>query len=627
MEINTEKKTMSKGMRQLLLAVLFVGMGLLLVLSTYTMFYRPMRENNKILSEERLKERMQLSTLIADVFPTMGVDDELTEVVTRALESRKKTWSSESVQVAGEIEKLRSDDALIAGLLTDTGYDTSDFKEIVKDPEATAICLGAVNHTLSGVDAELEKLGVSKLKEEIGALKGTVTTQTREDPETGETITETVIVGGLIPEAQAKKDSLQKQHDEVKGKLDALDEYLDKNGHKINAMYSRLEGAPKVYDVFAKMEAISAYVKANPQDNMFLTDTQQKLASFPGESKEEDDILFIMKIEAETGIRMQQVNYGQDYQLTQLSNGMLLCYEVYSIPYYATYQGVKNLIAYFNENDDFYASVYTLSMQYNSMNETIQGNIIILHYYLLEEGAEYIPPVIDEVIIPGIDGIFGDVTDNGTTNGPMSDYTPEQIEEWLESGMTLEQVRQKLTDEGYPETELLWILKKKYKTSDEIKGFLAIYGDRSVNYDNQMETLAYLQKIFPNTELETLIDIYNAEMPEDDANDVPDLEGGAEDDGESNDQVPAGKQSDYTMADVQQMLDSGKTPEEVRDELLIANGYDGIELAWILREECNTVEEASEFLASAAPGKYTTTEEICELFQCDQDQLMDVYLG
>lgn len=518
--MNSNKQAMSKGVRQLILAALFVGMGILLLLSTYAMFYRPMRENNKILSEERLKERMKLSTLIADVFPAMNADDELTDVITRALESKKKTWSSESAKVAGEIEKLRSDDELIAGLLTGAGYATSNFSQIVKDPDATAVCLEAVNHTLSGVDAELEKLGVAKLKEEIGKFKGTATTQTREDPETGETITETVIVGGLIPEAQAKKNDLQKKHDEVKSKLDALDEYLEKNGHKIGAMYSRLEGAQKVYDVFAKMEAITAYVKENPKDNIFLNDTKEKLASFPGESKEEDDILFIMKIEAETGIRMQQVNYGQDYQLTKLSNGMLLCYEVYSIPYYATYQGVKNLIAYFNENDDFYASVYTLSMQYNPMNETIQGNIIILHYYLLEDGAEYVPPIIDEDIIPGIDGIFGDVTDNGKQEGPMSDYTPEQIEEWLKGGMTLEQVRQKLTGEGYPETELLWILKKKYKTTDEIKEFLAIYGDQSVDYDNQMETLAYLQKIFPNTELATLIEIYNAKVPEEDKNDT-----------------------------------------------------------------------------------------------------------
>ena len=512
--MNSNKQAMSKGVRQLILAALFVGMGILLLLSTYAMFYRPMRENNKILSEERLKERMKLSTLIADVFPAMNADDELTDVITRALESKKKTWSSESAKVAGEIEKLRSDDELIAGLLTGAGYATSDFSQIVKDPDATAVCLEAVNYTLSGVDAELEKLGVAKLKEEIGKFKGTATTQTREDPETGETITETVIVGGLIPEAQAKKNDLQKKHDEVKSKLDALDEYLEKNGHKIGAMYSRLEGAQKVYDVFAKMEAITAYVKENPKDNIFLNDTKEKLASFPGESKEEDDILFIMKIEAETGIRMQQVNYGQDYQLTKLSNGMLLCYEVYSIPYYATYQGVKNLIAYFNENDDFYASVYTLSMQYNPMNETIQGNIIILHYYLLEDGAEYVPPIIDEDIIPGIDGIFGDVTDNRVPDGPQSTYTPEQIEEWLASGMTLEQVRRKLTGEGYHETELLWILKKKYKTQDEIKGFLENYGDQNVNYDNQMEMLAYLQKIFPNTELETLIDIYNAEVPE-----------------------------------------------------------------------------------------------------------------
>lgn len=501
MEMNTAHKKPSGGLRQLIPALLFAGLGILLLLATYTLFYRPMSKNNDILAEERLKERMQLSTLIADVFPSMGVDDELTDVITRALENRKKTWSAESVQVAGEIEALRRDDAQVAELLTSTGYSESDFKQIVKDPEATSVCLEAVNHTVSDIDRQLAALGVATLKEEIAQYKGTVTTVTRED-ENGETITETVIVGGLIPEAQAKKDELQKKFDDVNNKLLALDEYLEKVSHKITSMYNRLDNAEKTYDVFDKMEAITAYVKQNPENNVFMTDTKEKLASFPGESKEEDDILFIMKIEAETGIHMQQVNYGQDYQLTKLSNGMLLCFEVYTIPYYATYQGVKNLIAYFNENDDFYASVYTLTMQYNPMNETIQGNIMIMHYYLLEEGAEYVPPVIDEEIIPGIDGIFGDVTDNGKTDGKQSEYTPDDIKGWLDEGKSLEEVRDQLKSEGYKATELAWILKEEYSSIDELQSFLDEYGEEGVEYD-----VDYVKELL-ECDTDTLLDIY-----------------------------------------------------------------------------------------------------------------------
>lgn len=500
MDFNAKEKSgAGKGLRQLVPAVLFAGMGVILLLSTFLLFYRPMQQNNKALSDERLKERMQLSTLIADVFPAMNVDDELTDAIHRALESKKKTWSKESAQVAGEIEQLRQDNALISQLLTDTGYDTGDFNEIVKDPESTAICLESVNYTLSGVDAQLQQLGVANLKEQIAQLKGTVTTVTRED-ENGEIITETVVVGGLVPEAQAKKDELQKKYDEAQGKLDALDEYLSKIEYKVTTMYNRLDNPPKATNVFGKMEAISAYCKQNSEKNMFLADTTAKLASFPGVSKEEDDILFMMKIESETGIRLQQVNYGQDYQLTKLSNGMLLCYEAYSIPYVATYEGVKNLIAYFNENDDFYASVYTLSMQYNPMTEVIQGNIIILHYYLIEEGAEYVPPVLDEEIIPGIDGIFGEVTDNG--KGKQSQYTPDDVKAWLEQGKSFEEIRDQLKSEGYKATELAWILKAEYKTMDELQGFLDEYGEEGVEYDLDY-VLALLE-----CDTDTLIDIY-----------------------------------------------------------------------------------------------------------------------
>lgn len=498
-----EQKAKTPIMAQLLLAAMFAGMGIVLLLSTTFLFYLPMKANNELLANTRLESRMELSKLLSDVFPNMSADDELNELVIQTMENKKKNLLAESTKVAGEIESLRVSDPNVAQLLQDTGYDTIDFYQIVKDPEATGICLEAVGYTVSAVDAQLEALSVSKLKQEIEQFKGTTTTVTRED-ENGETITETVVVGGLIPEAQAKKNELQKKYDEVKGKLDELDAYLADIHGKVTAMYSRLETGEKVYDIFEKMEAITAYAKQNPEQNMFLDDTVQKLNSFPGESKEEDDILFIMKIEAETGIHMQQVNYGQDYQLTKLSNGMLLCFEVYTIPYYATYQGMKNLIAYFNENDDFYASVYTLTMQYNPMNETIQGNIMIMHYYLLREDAEYVPPVLDEEIIPGIDGIFGDVTDNGKTDGKQSEYTPEDIKGWLDDGMSLEQVRDKIKDEGYKATELAWILKEEYDSIDELQGFLEEYGEEGVEYD-----LDYVKGLL-ECETEDLIDIYYA---------------------------------------------------------------------------------------------------------------------
>ena len=603
----------------------FVCMGLILLLSTTFLVYTPMKEQNKVLAEERLAARMELSLLISDVFPSMKVDDELGDLLHKALENRKNTLRNEGNAVVKEIGTLSTDE-VIAGLLEQVGYTGADFAGIVKDEGQTKTCMEALNGPIGTIDARLEELGVAKLKEDIAVYKGTTTTVTKEN-ENGETVTETVVTGGLVPEIQAKKNELQKKYDDIKAKLDALDAYLHDNQGKITGMYNRLEGTEKTDNVFVKMEAVTAYVKANAEDNVFLQDIDEKLESFPGQSKEEDDILFIMKVEAETGIRMQTVNYGQDYQHVKLSNGMLLCYEVYSIPYYATYPGLKNLIAYFNDNDDFYASVYTLSMQYNPANESIQGNMVILHYYLLEDGAEYVPPVIDEEIIPGIDGIFGDVTDNGKPKGPMSNYTPEDVEGWLNEGMTLEEVRKKLTDEHYPETELLWILKKKYKTDEDIRGFLEEYGDPEVDYTNQMATLGYLQQIFPNTDLGTLLDIYNAKLPEE----TPKPEE-PEDTEDTTDEVPedttggepqTGKLSDYTVADVEQMLSQGMTLRDVRDKIK-QEGYNAIELAWILHEEYTTETEIIVFLMENEEY-FNSLEEAKEFFECSFEDLKAIY--
>ncbi len=624
------KKPMTQGTRMMMqaaMAGLFVCMGLILLLGTTFLVYYPVQAQNKQLTDQRLASRMELSLLISDVFPSMKVEDELSDMLLRAMENRKNTLRKESNDVVKEIEALRSD-AQISQLLTEIGYSSADFSAIVGDAEQAKTCLDLLNGPISLIDARLEELGVAKLKEDIAALKGTTTTVTKED-ENGQTITETVVTGGLIPEQQKKKDELQKKYDDIKGKLDQLEAYIHENQGKISAMYSRLEDAPKVDSIYTKIEAITAYVKANPKDNMFLKDTEEKLQSFPGESKEEDDILFMMKVESETGIRLQTVNYGQDYQHKKLSNGMLLCYEVYSIPYYATYPGLKNLIAYFNDNDDFYASVYTLSMQYNPANESIQGVMVILHYYLLEEGAEYVPPVIDEVIIPGIDGIFGDVTQNGALSGPQSDYTPEQIEQMLQEGKTLEEVRDQLKSEGYPATELAWILKKKYKTQSEIQGFIDQYAQGKEYGIPELEVLF-------ECDIATLYQIYNAQLPEDTTGETPDdpedTTGGETPEvpedttgTQTPDAPETGKQSDYTAADVERWMDEeDMSLTDVRDRLK-SEGYSAVELAWILHEQYKTEDEILGFMIVKQELDFTTLESATALFECSIDELKAIY--
>ena len=608
----TIPKPVLKLMIQVVLSAIFVMLGLVLLISTFALFYRPMRENNKIMNDTRLKTRMELSALLSEVFPSMNADDELSEMIMRALENKKNTLKQEANQVVGEIETLRQSDETIAALLEQAGLDSSN----LKNPDDLSRGQATVQASVNDVDKQLTDLGVTALREQIAVYKGTTTTVTRED-ENGEIITETVTTGGLVPEMQAKKDELQKKYDDVKSKLDNLDTYIEDIDLKVTQMYNRLETGEKVYDVYAKMEAISAYVKANPVDNIFIKDTSDKLASFPGESKEEDDILFIMKVESETGIRMQTVNYGQDYQLTKLSNGMLLCYEVYNIPYYATYNGWKNLMAYFNDNDDFYASVYSLTMEYNALNESIQGNMIILHYYLLSEDAEYVPPVVEEEIIPGIDGIFGEVTDNGITNGKISPYTVSDIKEWMDEDpdMTLYDVRNRLKKEGYHATELAWILKEEFTDPNDMKGFLDEYGDDRVDYENTKELSNYLTKLFECDEA-TLYMIYST------SNDDTTEDEGEEDD--TTEDTTTGKQSDYTFADVQGLLNQGKSLEQVRDQL-VSEEYDAKELAWILKEEYSSPDEVYDFFEATEPGKYTDKETVLELFGCTEEELKDIY--
>ena len=623
-----QKKPMTPGSKlimQVAMAGAFVCMGLILLLSTAFLVYYPMREQNEALAEERLASRMELSLLIADVFPSMKADDELNDMLLRALENRKNTLRKEGNTVIKEIGTLQSDE-IIAGLLEETGYVGADFAGLPKDSVQTKALLDTLGIPIGAIDAQIEEMGVAKLKEGIALYKGTTTTVTKED-ENGETITETVVTGGLVPEMQAKKNELQKKYDDMKAKLDALDAYIFDNRGKISGMYNRLENAPDVESDYTKMEAITAYVKAHAEDHMFLKDIEDKLASFPGESKEEDDILFMMKVESETGIRLQTLNYGQDYQHVKLSNGMLLCYEVYSIPYYATYPGLKNLIAYFNDNDDFYASVYTLSMQYNPANQSIQGTMVILHYYLLEQGAEYVPPVIDEVITPGIDGIFGDVTDNGL-HGKQSNHTAEEVEQWLKDGATLLEVRDRIKAEGYPATELAWILKEKYKTSSEIQGFMTQYGG-DVDYSKRENLESFFE-----CDIFTLLEIYNykepvkpedpedPETPEDPEN--PENPENPEDP-EQGEQPSSGKLSDYTVADIKGMMDGadGMSLADVRDKLK-AEEYPAIELAWILHEEYQTESEVLAFMVEYGEV-FLSLDEATEFFECTLEDLKEIY--
>ena len=88
--------------------------------------------------------------------------------------------------------------------------------------------------------------------------------------------------------------------------------------------------------------------------------------------------------------------------------------------------------------------------------------------------------------------------------------TADEVEQWLKDGMTLEEVRDRIKTEGYPATELAWILKEKYKTTSEIQGFMDQYGEDGVDYGKK-ETL----EAFFECDIFTLLEIYNYQEPED----------------------------------------------------------------------------------------------------------------
>ena len=67
--------------------------------------------------------------------------------------------------------------------------------------------------------------------------------------------------------------------------------------------------------------------------------------------------------------------------------------------------------------------------------------------------------------------------------GKQSDYTVDDVIAWRQNGQTFEEICQKLEGEGYPRTELAWILREEYSTMMEVQMFLLQYGEPGVKYD------------------------------------------------------------------------------------------------------------------------------------------------
>ena len=64
------------------------------------------------------------------------------------------------------------------------------------------------------------------------------------------------------------------------------------------------------------------------------------------------------------------------------------------------------------------------------------------------------------------------------TTGKQSHYTADDVEHMMSNkGMSLEDVRDQLVEEGYPAIELAWILSEKYHTETEVMTFMLVHGE------------------------------------------------------------------------------------------------------------------------------------------------------
>ena len=105
------------------------------------------------------------------------------------------------------------------------------------------------------------------------------------------------------------------------------------------------------------------------------------------------------------------------------------------------------------------------------------------------------------------------------------------------------------------------------------------------------------------------------EDTEDTTDDVPEDTTGGE--------PQTGKLSDYTVADVEQMLSQGMTLRDVRDKIK-QEGYNAVELAWILHEEYTTETEIIVFLMENEEY-FNSLEDAKEFFECSVEDLKAIY--
>ena len=133
-------------------------------------------------------------------------------------------------------------------------------------------------------------------------------------------------------------------------------------------------------------------------------EVEQMLSKFPVELRYEDELLYVDYLEENLGYKINNLNIGADYSIYSMANGRALCSQYITVPYSTTYNGFKELISFFNGDDDktddkYPASIVNITVSYNDETDTMNGTMILRRYYVTGVGS-YVPPQIPDGMFP-----------------------------------------------------------------------------------------------------------------------------------------------------------------------------------------------------------------------------------
>ena len=115
--------------------------------------------------------------------------------------------------------------------------------------------------------------------------------------------------------------------------------------------------------------------------------------AFPGEMKEEDQILYILYLEELFGNDIT-FSFGTESDVITLNDGSDLKVLTLTVNYETNYQGFKDMIDRLATDDTYITSVQYCTLSYDSETDTATGTVTLVRY-LLDYGQEYQSPDVD----------------------------------------------------------------------------------------------------------------------------------------------------------------------------------------------------------------------------------------